>query len=255
MLAVLISIRRLALRARLSCGPTPARRRLHARTGARRRCRIGPGVRVQLAGQERSRRDQRRWPDQAASYWAAPFYSAPGTEITIRGSSPLARDMSFHVYEGGAAVSAVTDQQITPSSGTNPYLPGARRVSGGKYVLHLVFGPKPADPAPNTLYAGSLNGEPNVAGLLMYRLYLSEGDATGGVPLPQVDYTNAATGVPLPCPDTSGLDSSTLNQQIVAGSMPTDTSVVLATNLSWGSGQLTYVRQADGREHHGAHRL
>jgi hypothetical protein len=174
------------------------------------------------------------WPDEDASYWAAPFYSTPATEITIRGEFPLARYMSFHVYEGGAAVSAVTDYQIAPSSGINPYEPGARRVSGGSYALHLVFGQKPADPAPNTLYAASLNGEPNVAGVIIYRLYLPEGDSTGGVPLPQVDYTNAATGLPLPCPDTSALDSSTLNQQIVAGSLPTDTTAAPSTDLSWG---------------------
>jgi hypothetical protein len=159
------------------------------------------------------------YPDQSAEYWAAPFYATPGSTMTIRGQFPLARYMSFHLYEGSMAVDHVTDYQLQPSTGTNPYLPGARRVHGGTYVLHVVYGQRPANPAPNTLYAASLNGEPNVAGLIIYRIYLGEGDATGGAPLPEIDYTGATGASQLPCPDTSSVDNGTLNQVIQGSSL------------------------------------
>ena len=47
--------------------------------------------------------------------------------------------------------------------------------------------------APNTLYAESLNGEPNVAGVIIYRLYLPEGDEYGGAGLPTVTYGDGET--------------------------------------------------------------
>ena len=160
------------------------------------------------------------WPDQSAEYWAAPFYATPGSTMTIRGDFPLARYMSFHLYEASMAVDAVTDYQIKPSTGTNPYVPGAQRRRGGTYVLHVVYGQRPAHPAPNTLYAASLNGEPNVAGLSLYRLYLPQGDTTGSVPLPTVQYTTATGDSALPCPDTSSVDNGTLNQIIQGASFP-----------------------------------
>jgi hypothetical protein len=160
------------------------------------------------------------WPDESASYWAAPFYAAPGSTMTIQGRFPLARYMSFHLYEGSMPVDAVTDYQLQPAAGTNPYVAGAPRALGGTYVLHVVYGQRPQNPAPNTLYAASLNGEPNVAGLILYRLYLPQGDATGQVPLPEVHYTGATGASALPCPDTSSVDNGSLNQIIRSSSLP-----------------------------------
>jgi hypothetical protein len=160
------------------------------------------------------------WPDQSAEYWAAPFYAAPGSTMTIRGQFPLARYMSFHLYEGSMPVDAVTDYQLQPATGSNPYLPGARRTPGGTYALHVVYGQRPQNPAPNTLYAASLNGEPNLAGLILYRLYLPQGDSTGKVPLPQVEYSSAIGASALPCPDTPSVDNGTLNDIIRSSSFP-----------------------------------
>ena len=162
------------------------------------------------------------YPDQSAEYWAAPFYAAPGSEMTIRGRFPLARYMSFHVYEGSIPVDAVTDRQIVPSRGVNPYVIGERRVKGGRYVLHIVAGQRPAHAPPNTLYAASLNGEPNVAGVVLYRLYIPQGSSTGEEPLPQVSYTDQTGASALPCPDTSQLDKGFLNEAIAGGSFPAD---------------------------------
>jgi hypothetical protein len=130
--------------------------------------------------------------------------------------------MSFHLYEGSMPVDAITDYQLEPATGTNPYLPGARRKLGGTYVVHVVYGQRPQNPAPNTLYAASLNGEPNVAGLILYRLYLPQGDGTGRVPLPEVDYTSTTGASALPCPDTSSVDNGTLNQIITRSSVPAE---------------------------------
>ena len=177
------------------------------------------------------------WPDESASYWAAPFDATPGSTMTIRARFPLARYMSFHLYEGSAPVDALTDYQIQPATGSNPYLPGARLALGGTYVLRVVFGQRPQNPAPNTLYAASLNGEPNVAGLILYRLYLPERSATGGVPLPEVHYTEAAGTSPLPCPDTSAADDGALNQAIRGSSLPAEWPAQLpptSQEPSWG---------------------
>jgi hypothetical protein len=89
-------------------------------------------------------------------------------------------------------------------------------------VLHVAYGQRPQHPAPNTLYAASLNGEPNVAGLILYRLYLPQGDATGEVPLPEVHYTDASGVSALPCPDASSVDNGTLNQIIRSSSLPAE---------------------------------
>jgi hypothetical protein len=177
------------------------------------------------------------WPDQSAEYWAAPFYATPGSAMTIRGQFPLARYMSFHLYEGSMPVDAVTDYQIQPTTGTNPFVAGARRTLGGTYVLHVVYGQRPQNPAPNTLYAASLNGEPNVAGLILYRLYLPQGDETGEVPLPEVDYASATGASALPCPDTSAVDKGSLNQLIASSSLPADWPAEVpptSSQPSWG---------------------
>ena len=177
------------------------------------------------------------WPDESASYWAAPFYATPGSTMTIRAQFPLARYMSFHLYEGSAPVDAVTDYQIQPATGNNPYLAGARRALGGTYVLHVVFGQRPERPVPNTLYAASLNGEPNVAGVILYRLYLPERNATGGVPLPEVHYTDTSGASALPCPNTSAADNGSLNQAIRGSSLPTEWPAQVpptSTEPTWG---------------------
>src|SRR5688500_7887360 len=67
------------------------------------------------------------WPDEGAQYWAAPCYATPGSTRTIRGAFPRGRYMSFHLYEGSMPVDAVTDHQIVPRTGSNPFLAGARR--------------------------------------------------------------------------------------------------------------------------------
>src|SRR6476659_827218 len=97
------------------------------------------------------------YPDSSAQYWVSSFAGAPGTHLEIRGRFPHARYMSFHVYEGGVPIDHLTDFQLVPAKGHNPFRPGADRRHGGSYRLRVVAAAPPKDArrrAPNTLYTG-----------------------------------------------------------------------------------------------------
>ena len=179
------------------------------------------------------------WPDEGARYWATPFVAAPGTTMTIRGRFPHARYMSFHLYEGSTPVDALTDVDIAPERGVNPFVTGARRDQPGTYTVRVAAGPRPERPEPNTLYAGSLNGEPNVTGVILYRIYLPEGDSRGGAGLPDVHYgvgdDGAALAPPLPpCQDAAPTVPATLNPLIRAADLPYDAQRSSSPAPAWG---------------------
>lgn len=183
------------------------------------------------------------WPDAGAQYWAAAFAVPPGVDTTITGRFPSSRYMSFHAYEGSVPVDAITDDQIVPTTGGNPFLPHARRVDRGTYTLHVIAAAPPADPSdrqPNTLYAGEgINGEPMVTGVLLYRVYLPNGDPQGEAPLPTVGYTLAGTSTPvasgLSCAAVRDAPGSGVANGAVAGtSWPFDAPGVAAQPPSWG---------------------
>jgi hypothetical protein len=96
---------------------------------------------------------------------------------------------------------------------------GAARGGKASYTLNVVAGQRPDNPQPNTLYAASLNGEPNVAGVIIYRVYLPEGDETGGAGLPKVSFGGGGggpdTAAPLPgCQRPTPVASGTVNDQV-----------------------------------------
>ena len=82
-------------------------------------------------------------------------------------------------------IDALSDAQLAPDPGsTNPFLPGASRTEEQRdYTAFIEVGPRPAQPAPNTLYTGDSRG-----GTFLYRVYVPDRgrDAKGGVPLPKV---------------------------------------------------------------------
>lgn len=166
------------------------------------------------------------FPDEGARYWLTPFEVAPGTSMTIRGRFPDARYISYHLYEGSMPTDALADIELVPDPGTaNPFAAGADRSARGTYTLHVVAGKRPEHPAPNTLYAESLNGEPNVAGVIIYRAYLPEGDQYGGAGLPQVIHGAAEPGEPAPlplpnCQDPAPVGSGTVNDAVREVSVP-----------------------------------
>src|SRR5687768_14326768 len=109
--------------------------------------------------------------DTNAVYWGGTYAALPGTRIRIEGDLPKARYMSWNLYDSAARpIDARSDVQLTP----NP---------GGGYTAFIEFGPRPAQPAPTTLYSGDARG-----GTFLYRVYVPRRgeDAKGGVPLPQV---------------------------------------------------------------------
>jgi hypothetical protein len=120
--------------------------------------------------------------DTNAVYWATHYAAAPGTRIRIEGHYPHARYFSWNVYDpAGRPVDALNDAQLQPDPG-----------SPATYTAFVEFGPRPADPAPNTLYTGD-----SPTGQLWYRVYVpDEGmDKKGGVPLPKVMLNGPGPGV------------------------------------------------------------
>ena len=132
--------------------------------------------------------------DTNAVYWGGTYAALPGTRIRIEGEYPHARYISWNVYDAAARpIDAVSDAQLVPDPGsTNPFLPGAdRTVADRSYTAFIEVGPKPAQPAPNTLYTGDSRG-----GTFLYRVYVPDAgrDQKGGVPLPQVTLEPAGGG-------------------------------------------------------------
>jgi hypothetical protein len=132
--------------------------------------------------------------DTNAVYWGGTYAALPGTRIRIEGEYPHARYISWNVYDAAARpIDALSDVQLAPDPGsTNPFMPGAdRTVTERSYTAFIEVGPKPAQPAPNTLYTGDSRG-----GTFLYRVYVPDAgrDEKGGVPLPRVTLEPAGGG-------------------------------------------------------------
>ena len=136
------------------------------------------------------------FPDEGATYWVAAVPALPGTRLRIEADFPQARYFSYNTYDPVLRPTDVlTDYQIDAAEGVNPY-----RGDGpsGRYVAWIEPGAVPDVRAPNTLYAGEIDllgraALPNPAWVLIYRLYLPEGDRTGGAALPSL-HLEAADG-------------------------------------------------------------
>lgn len=133
-------------------------------------------------------------PDQAATYWVAALPNLPGTRLRIEGQYPKARYFSFNAYSPLlSSVDVLTDYQIAPrQAGTSPYR-DAGAAPGSDYLAYLLPEPPPEqrdERAPNTLYSGAfpvglgITLPANPLMILIYRIYLAEGDLSGGAPLP-----------------------------------------------------------------------
>jgi hypothetical protein len=137
-------------------------------------------------------------PDSDEYDWLAPLTPSSASEVVISGEYPAARYFSFHIYnESGEPLDSIYDQQIEPDAGSaNPFQAKPRKGAGDSYHVTIRFAAKPADPAPNTLYAG----EPSegALALLVYRIYVptDASEPTGGVPYPQITLATAE-GTPI----------------------------------------------------------
>jgi hypothetical protein len=149
--------------------------------------------------------------DTNAVYWGGTYAGIPGTRIRIEGQFPQARYMSWNVYDATARpVDALADFQLHASPG------------GRDYTAFIEFGPKPAQPAANTLYTDSRGGT------FLYRVYVPKRgeDAKGGVPLPRVSLEPAggaggAPGVDA-CRELQAPYAWQLNQLIETAPAPPD---------------------------------
>jgi len=164
-------------------------------------------------------------PDDDAFYWLSPLVPSSGTEVLISGYYPRSRYFSFHVYnDQGEALDSIYDQQIEPDpQSANPFLAKPPQGAGDSYTVTVRFEPRPADPAPNTIYAGEPSS--SAVALLVYRDYVpvEASSPSGGVPYPQVTIADAR-GTPLvqegACSTTPPAFGSALWQAFAEGSYP-----------------------------------
>ncbi|MDR3417092.1 MAG: hypothetical protein P4L83_12985 [Nevskia sp.] len=153
--------------------------------------------------------------DLYAGYWELYFGSGfpAGTVFRIRGQYPLARYFSFqvldNVYTSLQTLAFLSDFEILPDPGSlSPYPPypavdvvhPSIATAAGSYTIDLVLSPRPAHPAPNTLYLDLSNTPPGETLTLTYRLYGDfDGVAVaqhGAVPLPAVSEVAPGGEVP-----------------------------------------------------------
>lgn len=146
------------------------------------------------------------YPDTGATYWTTTYNLVAGDSLVLHGTYPDARYMSFITYTvAGNVVDAVTDRDIAPDAGSdNPFADPAA-APGGTYTVE-VAGTAPIGSADNTI---NPNG---VLGSVIYRVYLGNGDATGGVGLPQMSVKRTdGSVVPLPTCGNPGTDANLVN--------------------------------------------
>jgi hypothetical protein len=127
-----------------------------------------------------------------ANYWGFSYKVEPGGWIDIQGRFPRSRYFSILPNDMHTDnLHQQTDVHINPDPGrVNPWRMEFPAESQPPYTLHLVFGPPPPEPAPNTSYVGlTKHGEPNAGGIVVYRIYGSDlGDQpnSAGAPLPAI---------------------------------------------------------------------
>ncbi|HEX2819168.1 MAG TPA: hypothetical protein VHO07_03220 [Streptosporangiaceae bacterium] len=159
-------------------------------------------------------------PDPYATYWTTPFIARPGYSLTIKGSFPTSRFMSFTVYndsfqdftntvDASSVPSDLSDYQIAPDQGSeNPWrtgqlgqamnftvrvIPGATAAQQtSENAIPLIDQNPPANPT----------GPPGV-GYVIFRTYIPSGGNTA-VQLPAVTVTHNGHSTTLPpCPSSA----------------------------------------------------
>ncbi len=140
------------------------------------------------------------YPDSNSTYWTSPYRATSGTRIYLRGTYPSARFFAITAYDNATqpysvngVSSSLTDYEITPSSGRNPWSPSSTGAAGGRYEITL------RSLTPNAGVTGSLRNTlpilpakpvagklPSDVGFLMVRVYLPPGLNFSSVPLPSI---------------------------------------------------------------------
>lgn len=133
-----------------------------------------------------------------ATYWGTPLAAAIGSTVTIHGQFPATRYMSLELYDtNGNVLDDIADYAIDPDPGqNNPFRSGGSSVQG-TYTAAIVFGRKPFQPAPNTIYTGSTTSI-----VLIYRVYYpnTPDDLSGGTTAPVLPTLFTEGGTLPTCP-------------------------------------------------------
>lgn len=140
------------------------------------------------------------YPDSNSTYWTTPYRATTGTRIYLRGKYPSARFFSVTAYDNSTqpysvrgVSSSLTDYEIAPSSGSNPWSPSSSATASGRYEItlrSLTSSGGVTGSLRNTLPilpAKPVAGElPKGVGFLMVRAYLPPGLNFSAVPLPTI---------------------------------------------------------------------
>jgi hypothetical protein len=133
------------------------------------------------------------YPDVGSTYFVAQYILPAGASLTLKGTFPRERYMSFTMFRpltAGQIGSGdnIRDHEINPDPGyVNPFRTRNRRnLRGQEYTVHIKRGPVPARPEPNTIYTGQTDPTQRLG--MSQRNYLPDKglDGTGGVGLPKV---------------------------------------------------------------------
>jgi hypothetical protein len=186
------------------------------------------------------------YPDTSATYWTVRFPVVTGGHLTIAGTFPHARYMSFNSYQGASAYDVVEDDILVPNGGAlNPFQNGNPRGGTVSYDMTVAFKNKPASPASNTLYTGASSTSGNS---VIYRVYVpDEGqDDTGGVGVPAVTfYAPAGTQLPPECTNNTYHGHTTATPDTVRPATATPTNpptwVKATGNDSYGNLDNAYL--------------
>jgi hypothetical protein len=143
------------------------------------------------------------YPDSNSTYWTTPYQVKPGMRIYLKGRYPTARYFSIQAYNNdaqpysvGGATSSLTDYQITPSIGRNPWSAAAGlTASMGHYEITLRSLSRCASTSVSAMLRNTLpiapasptTGDlPADIGFLMIRVYLPPQLNFSAVPLPTI---------------------------------------------------------------------
>ncbi len=169
-------------------------------------------------------------PDPFAAYWVTPFLASRSESITISGSFPTSRFMSFAVYndsfqlftntvDGKRVSSYLSGYQIAPDPGMgNPWRTGRVR-KGARFTIRLMptvtAAQQRSENAIPTIDQGAPadTSGPSGVGYVIFRVYLPAG-GDAAVRLPSVTVTDDGHSTTLTrCSSQSGVTSEAVSAQ------------------------------------------
>ena len=143
-------------------------------------------------------------PETDTAYYVSAFHLPAGGTVTLHGQFPHARFFLLTAYknlsgEPGIPAGSLLDENIVPDAGSvNPFVAGeARNAADRSFTITISGAVQPAEPAPNTLYAGETgHTEETQTVEVIERIYRPDRglEANAGVPLPTPTYNPAEAG-------------------------------------------------------------